>query len=123
MKYMLLIWEGTDPEADVSPEERQASMTAYMQFTQEVVDRGLMQAGDALQGPGTATTVRLNGSNTITTDGPFAETKEWLAGYYLLDCKDLDEAVEMAAKIPAAAHGAIEVRPIMEIPPEFTGQG
>jgi hypothetical protein len=123
MKYMLLIWEGTAPDAEVSPEERQDSMNAYMKFTNEVVEKGLMQGGDALQGPATATTVRVNGSNTVTTDGPFAETKEWLAGYYLLDCKDLDEAVEMAAKIPAAAHGAIEVRPIMEIPPEFSAQG
>jgi hypothetical protein len=122
MRYMLLIWQGGDPNADVSPEEREASMNAYMAFTKEVVDRGLMQGGDALQVPATASTIRVREGKTVTTDGPYAETKEWLAGYYLIDAKDLDEAIEVAAKIPAADNGAIEVRPIMEIPPEFTGQ-
>jgi hypothetical protein len=122
MRYMLLIWEGGDPNAEVSPKEREASMNAYMEFTKEVVDRGLMQAGDALQVPATASTIRVREGQTVTTDGPYAETKEWLAGYYLIDAKDLDEAIEVAAKIPAATNGAIEVRPIMEIPAELSGQ-
>jgi hypothetical protein len=119
VKYMLLIWEAGDPEAEVDPVLQQKEMEAYGAFTQEVVDRGLMRGGDPLAVPSTATTVRAQGDETLTTDGPFTETKEWLAGYYIVECKDLDEAIEIAAKIPAAAHGAIEVRPIMELPPEY----
>jgi hypothetical protein len=119
MRYMLLIWEAGDPEAEADPAEQKKQMEAYGAFTQDIVDRGLMKAGDALQVPATATTVSVEGDQTVTTDGPFTETKEWLAGYYLVDCKDLDEAIEVAAKIPSARHGAIEVRPIAELPPEY----
>jgi hypothetical protein len=122
MRYLALIYEGTDPNAEVSDDEREASMKEYMVFTEEVVGRGIMQGGEPLQTPETATTVRVKDGRTVTTDGPFAETKEWLAGFYIFDCKDLDEATEVAAKIPAAKHGSIEVRPIMELAPEYSAQ-
>ena len=88
-------------------------MKGYGDFTQEVKDGGQMVSGDALQPVATATTVSVRGGKVQTVDGPFAETKEQLGGYYLLDCKDLDEAIALAAKIPSAAFGRIEVRPVM----------
>lgn len=114
MKYLLLIYTDESGAADVSPEDWQKTMDGYNAFTKEVQDRGLMQGGEALQPTVTATTVRVRNGETLTTDGPFAETKEQLGGYYLVDCKDLDEAIEVAAKIPGASFGSIEVRPIME---------
>ena len=89
-------------------------MTAYNAFTEEVRDRGLFEAGEALHPTATATTVRVRDGQTVTTDGPFAETKEALGGFYLSRRKDLDEAIELAAKIPGAKHGSIEVRPIFD---------
>jgi hypothetical protein len=85
-----------------------------MAYTEEVQQKNLMQGANALQPVATATTVRVRDGKTETTDGPFAETKEQLGGYYLLDCKDLDEAIEYAAKIPSARFGSIEIRPIMK---------
>ena len=119
VKYMLLIWEASDPDAEVDPVVRQKEFEAYGAFTQEITERGLMKGGDPLAVPSTATTVSWEGDKLVTTDGPFAETKEWLAGYYLIEAKDLDEASEVAAKIPAAHHGAIEIRPVPELPPEY----
>jgi hypothetical protein len=86
-----------------------------MTFTKDIIDRGLMKGGEALQPTSTATSVRVRNGDTLTTDGPFAETKDQLGGFYLVDCKDLDEAVEVAAGIPDARRGTIEVRPIMEV--------
>ncbi len=119
MQYMLLIYEATSPDAVQTPEEQQAEMQAYWEFSEDVAKRGLMKAGDALQPPATATSVRVENGQVVTTDGPFAETKEWLGGYYLLDCKDLDEAIECAARIPAAAKGTVEIRPVMELPADY----
>lgn len=113
MRYLLLIYtpETTEePPADVAA----AQMEAYNAFTREVRERGLMEAGEALQPTPTATTVRVRDGRTITTDGPFAETKEALGGFYMVKARDLDEAIEVAAKIPGAKHGSIEVRPIWE---------
>ena len=87
-------------------------MKGYQDFTQAVQDAGKFVSGDALQSVSTATTVSVRGGKTETMDGPFAETKEQLGGYYLLDCDDLDEALKYAAMIPSAEHGRIEVRPI-----------
>ena len=113
MRYLLLIYTAEPTEA--VPEEVMATETAaYGAFTQEIRDRGLFQAGEALHPTSSATTVRVQNGQTVTTDGPFAETKEALGGFYLVDAKDLDEAIELAAKIPAAKHGSIEVRPIWE---------
>jgi hypothetical protein len=113
MRYLLLIYaaEATQPPA---PDVREAEMKAYGAFTEDIRKRGLMQAGEALEPTSTATTVRVQDGRTVTTDGPYAETKEALGGFYLVDARDLDEAIELAARIPAAKHGAIEVRPIWE---------
>ena len=116
MRYLLLIYEPEYDAASVSEEEWTRAFNEYNAFTEEVRSRGLMLGGEALQPTSTATTVRVRDGKTVTTDGPFAETREVLGGYYLLDCRDLDEAIEMAAKIPGARAGPIEVRPIMEIP-------
>jgi hypothetical protein len=113
MRYLLLIYtaEASEPP---SPEVRESEMKAYGVFTEDIRKRGLMQAGEALEPTSTATTVRVQDGRTVTTDGPYAETKEALGGFYLVDARDLDEAIELAARIPAAKHGAIEVRPIWE---------
>jgi hypothetical protein len=114
MRYALLIYGDEMGGENMTPEEQKEFMDAYTAYTNEVQAKGLMESGDALQLTSTATTVRVRDGATLTTDGPFAETKEQLGGYYILDCKDLDQAIEYAAKIPTAAHGSIEVRPIQE---------
>jgi len=113
MQYMLLIY-GPEPTAAPSPEAMQTELNEYNAFTKEANDRKLMIAGEALHPVATATTVRVRDGKRLTTDGPFAETKEVLGGFYLLNCKDLDEAIEMAGKIPGAKYGAIEVRPVVD---------
>lgn len=116
-QYMLLIYD--DPSASPAPDSPQArqEFQEYGTFTEDVQQRGLLVSGAPLDRTDTATTVRVpNGGAPVLTDGPFADTKEWLAGYYLLECPDLDTATEQAARIPAARHGAIEVRPVMVIP-------
>ena len=98
------------------PQERQSSdelMNGYRDFTQDIKSKGVMIAGDPLQGIETAPTVRIRNGKADIVDGPFAETKEQLGGYYLLECNDLDEALGYAARIPTATYGSIEVRPIM----------
>jgi hypothetical protein len=118
MRYLLLIYtpETTQPPP---PEARAEEMKAYAAFTQDIQARGLMMAGEALEPTSTATTVRVQDGRTVTTDGPFAETKEALGGFYLIDARDLDEAIEVAARIPAAKRGSIEVRPIWELPADY----
>ena len=115
MRYALLIYASEQDWANQSEEQSQAQFQEYMAFTKDIVDRGIRQAGEALQPTATATTVRVRDGETVTTDGPFAETKEQLGGFYIVDCKDLDEAIEVAARIPDARSGSIEIRPIMEI--------
>lgn len=88
-------------------------MGGYQAFTSEVREKGILAAGEPLQGVETATTVRVRDGKTGAVDGPFAETKEALGGFYILDCKDLDEAIAYAAKIPTAGWGSIEIRPLM----------
>ena|SRR5947209_5663461 len=114
MRYLLMIYTDEQVEANMKPEEMGPYMEAYNVFTKATQDRKAYQAGEALQSIATATSVRVRDGKTVTTDGPFAETKEQLGGFYLLNCKDLDEAIEFAAMIPGAKHGTIEVRPIME---------
>jgi hypothetical protein len=113
VRYLLLIYteESTEPQ---DPEAQVAQMEAYNTFTREVTDRGVLRAGEALHATSSATTVRVRNGQTITTDGPYAETKEALGGFYLIDARDLDEAIELAAMIPGALFGSIEVRPIFE---------
>jgi hypothetical protein len=114
MRYMMLIYSEERDWSQVSQEEADKVMVAYNAFGQEAQARGVLESGDALQPSQTATTVRVREGKTLTTDGPFAETKEVLGGFYILNCKDLDEAIEFAAKIPGAAIGSVEIRPIME---------
>jgi hypothetical protein len=115
MRYALLIYASEQDWATQTEEQAQAVNQEYMAFTKDVIDRGLMKGGEALQPTATATTVRVREGDTLTTDGPFAETKDQLGGFYLVDCKDLDEAIEVAARIPDARRGSIEVRPIMDV--------
>ena len=114
MKYALLIYANERDWAAQSEEQAQAVNQEYMAFTKDIIDRGLMKGGEALQSTATATTVRVRDGETLTTDGPFAETKEQLGGYYIVEAKDLDEALAIAAKIPSARFGSIEVRPVMK---------
>jgi hypothetical protein len=118
MRYLLLLYT---EESDVTPppDEQQAVMDAYARVTREVRERGLFQAGEALTSTSTATTVRVRDGQTLTTDGPFAETKEALGGFYLIDARDLDEAIEIAAKIPASWVGSVEIRPVWELPADY----
>jgi len=114
MRYMLLIWENEAISAAQSDDERQAVFAEYMTFTQDIRDKGVFMAGDPLLPSETASTVRVRGGKPVTTDGPFAETREQLGGYYIVECETLEEACGYAARIPTARDGAIEVRPIME---------
>jgi hypothetical protein len=114
MQYMLLIYDNEKMWPSMSEKERNALMGEYYAFTEETKKSGKYVAGDALQPTSTATTVRVREGKRLTTDGPFAETKEQLGGYYLINAKDLDEAMTIAAKIPGARFGSIEVRPVMK---------
>jgi hypothetical protein len=118
MQYMLFIYGDEKAREAMSEEERNRVFQEYGAYTQELRDKGVMVAGDALQPTSSATTVRVRDGEQLTTDGPFAETKEQLGGYYLIDVETLDEAIEWAAKIPGARQGTIEVRPLMSIPAE-----
>ena len=119
MRYMLLIYGDPTLAESMTPEEGEKIMADYYTFTQSIVESGELLSGEPLQGVETATTVRVRGGRTASTDGPFAETKEVLGGYYLVDCKDLDRAIEVAARIPAAHGGSVEVRPVMELPADM----
>lgn len=112
-KYAALIYGDESGMASATPEQMGQMMEEYNTYTESLMASGVMKGGDALQPTATATTVRVRDGATSTTDGPFAETKESLGGFYVFDCKDLDEAIEWAAKIPGAKYGCIEVRPIM----------
>ena len=113
MRYLLLIYQDEAALSQRSEEEQAAEYQEYFAFSAESEKQGV-SAGAALMPSNTATTVRVRNGKTLTMDGPFSETKEQLGGYYLLNCNDLDEAIEIAAKIPGARHGSIEIRPVME---------
>ncbi len=113
MQYMLLIYEREADVSRFSTAERDAFFQEYMTFTQNLTKSGHIKGGDGLQPVSTATTVRVRDGKTMTTDGPFAETREQLGGYYLIEAKDLDEAITIAARVPSARHGSIEIRPVM----------
>jgi hypothetical protein len=117
MRYLLLIYGEPTVYANASQSDLDAMMTEYYDFTEAILESGEHQGGAALQGTETATTVRVRNDETLTTDGPFAETREVLGGFYLVDCKDLDRAIELASRIPDARTGCVEIRPIMELPP------
>lgn len=113
MKYLCLIYQDESRLPAIPPEDMKAMMTQYDVFTREVAASGHLVGGEALQPTSSATTVRVREGKTVVTDGPFAETKEQLGGYYLIEAADLDEAVRIAARIPGAQWGSIEVRPLM----------
>ncbi len=113
MQYALLIYT-PEPTEEVPQEQVAAEMEQYNGFTQTLRELGKMLGGEALDSTATATTVRVVDGRTITTDGPFAETKETLGGFYLVEASDLDEAISFAAMIPGAKHGCIEVRPVWD---------
>ena len=113
MQYILLIY-GQELAEEPPLEAMAVVMDDYNVFTQHLRDRGALIAGEGLQPTATATTVRVSDGRTITTDGPFAETKETLGGFYLVEAADLDEAIAYAAMIPGAKNGSIEVRPILD---------
>ena len=112
MQYLLLIYAN---ESEPPPGDVNAFMAEYGTFTQGIVQSGAFKAGDRLQPTSTATTVRVRDGKTMITDGPFAETREQLGGYYLVEARDLDEANAIAARIPSARHGSVEVRPIFQM--------
>ena len=112
MQYLLLIYDDETKWASMSEAESGTFFGEYMEFTDSVKKSGKYVAGDALKPTSTATTVRVRDGKTVTTDGPFAETREQLGGYYLVNADNLDDAIAIAARIPSAKIGSIEVRPI-----------
>jgi hypothetical protein len=115
MRYLLMIYQDEAEHAKWSQEQLAAEYQAFNVFTEQLAKSGAMEGGNALMPTNTATTVRVRNGKTLTTDGPFAETKEQIGGYYLVNCKDLDAAIAAAAMIPTAADGSIEIRPVMEL--------
>ena len=115
MEYMLLIYVNEVEGRSRSDADQVQLHREYMAFTQDLSSAGKNKGGNALQQSAAASTVRVRNGKTMVTDGPFAETKEQLGGYYLVEAKDLDEAISIAARIPGAKHGSIEVRPVMKI--------
>lgn len=119
MRYMLLIYSKEAEMEAMSIEEGERIRAAHHAVMQDTAARGIFRGAEPLKATATATTVRLKDGRPLITDGPFAETKEQLAGYYILDCQDLDEAIGWAAKIPTACkggEGCVEIRPIIAIP-------
>ena len=112
MNYLLLIYANEAQTAAMDPAALTTMTQEYTEFTKWIIQAGQFKAGDRLKPVSTASTVRVRNGKAAITDGPFAETREQLGGYYLVDAKNLDEAISIAARIPGAKHGSIEVRPI-----------
>lgn len=115
MQYLALIYSEDNAGPAPGTPEWGAFMKGYADANKAFEAAGVMQGGNALQNSSTATSIRIRNGKTETMDGPFAETKERLGGYYLLDCKNLNQAIEMASLIPTAKHGTVEIRPIMQV--------
>src|SRR3974377_2469554 len=115
MRYMLMICTDETALQAQSPEEERSMVAGYAAFGEERGRRGVLRDGNRLRPTADATTVRVRSDEVLAADGPFAATKEPVGGYYVVECQDLDEAIEVATKIPAARHGAVEVRPIWEM--------
>ena len=113
MQYLLMIYRNEADLGKMDAAARKAMTAEYGAFTQSIIQSGHFKAGDGLQPTSTATTIRVRDGKTLTTDGPFAETREQLGGYYLIEAKDLDTALSIAARVPGARTGSIEVRPVM----------
>jgi hypothetical protein len=116
MKYLLLIYADEHAWESVDPQGRQAMYEEYGALAEDLASKGQMLGGDELAPVSSATTVRVNAGERLVTDGPFAETKEQLGGYFVIDVEDLDAAIDVASKIPAARHGSIEIRPLADGP-------
>jgi len=119
MRYMMLVYSRESDMEHLSADEERRIREGHWAVMSETAKQGIFRGAEPLKPTRTATTVRIQGGKQLVTDGPFAETKEQLAGYYILDCKDLDEAIAWAAKIPTAClggEGCIEIRPILPIP-------
>jgi len=116
MKYMLLIYDDEKIWATMPEAERQKIFGEYMQFSKDVQESGHYKSGAPLQPTSKATSVKVRNGKRLVTDGPFAETREQLGGYFLIDAKNLDEAIAIAGRIPMARKGTVEVRPVIEIP-------
>jgi hypothetical protein len=113
MQYLLMVYQNEAESGKLDAAARKSLTAEYGVYTQSIIQSGHFKAGDGLQPTSTATTVRVRDGKTLTTDGPFAETREQLAGYYLVEAKDLDTALAIAARIPGAKTGSVEVRPVM----------
>jgi hypothetical protein len=118
MQYMLLIYGDETAGQQLTDDERSTMFGEYFAFSASIRESGNYVAGAPLQPTTTSTSVRVRNGEQLVTDGPFAETKEQLGGYYLIEAEDVDEAIEIAARIPGARHGTIEVRPVMPVPAE-----
>jgi hypothetical protein len=114
MQYLLLIYEDEKKYATMTEAEQTANLGEWYKYSMWLKEQGNMKAGDALQPVSTATTVRKKGDKVLTTDGPFAETREQLGGYYLIEAADLEEAIRLAAPCPATTGGSVEIRPVMK---------
>jgi len=115
VEYMILIYGDESAFGSIKEAQLKAMYAEYGTYTQELMKAGVMRAGSELKPASTATTVRLRGGKVLTTDGPFAETKEQLAGFYLIEARDLNEALQVAGGIPAARVGSVEVRPVRQL--------
>ena len=118
MRYLCLIYENEKAWETIPPAESEAIMNEYFQFTDEIRKNGKYVAGEALQPTASSTTVRVRNGKVSTTDGPFAETKEQLGGFYMIEATDLNDAIQVASRIPSARHGAIEIRPVVDFSAE-----
>jgi hypothetical protein len=114
MKYLLLLYGDESQWTEATPEDIQREMEAYTAYEKELTQAGALIAGEGLEATNAATTIRVRDGETMLTDGPFAETREQLGGFYLVECRDLDEAVKWASKLPAAGSGSVEIRPVMD---------
>jgi len=121
MQYIALLYDDETSDNGATPEQQQEVIQRYFAFDEEAKAAGVFVGGDALKPSATSTCVRNRDGKMLMTDGPFAETKEQLGGYYILECKDLDEALAWAAKIPAADSGTVEVRPILDVSALYEG--
>ena len=116
MEYMILIYADESAWAGLDDQQLKAAYGEYMAYTQDLIKAGVLRAGSELKPVSTATTVKVRGGKVVTTDGPFAETKDQLGGYYLVEVADNDEAIRWASKCPGAKHGTCEVRPLNPTP-------
>jgi hypothetical protein len=115
MQYLMLLYSNESGFTSMTPEQQKAGVEEYRRFTQEIKDSGKLLGSNRLAPVASATTVRVSDGKRVVTDGPFVETKEQLGGYYLIEAKDLDEAIAIAARCPGSRHGTIEVRPVWQM--------